>query len=181
MADLDQDDKLLERVSSAVATNPAPQVDAGRGDSAAARPKKWALGGIYGGTRVSTSFGEVPAHLVRVRDQLRTRDGNFARVMRIDEYKLDDEFLSRHPEARPIRFQAKKTNGRSSGAPVYLSPGQVVLARNATGTETLRPASEFLNQPGVMPEATGPFSYFIFHLGTAALVRAEGMWIAMGA
>ena len=179
MADLDQDDKLLERVSSAVATKPTPQDVAGRGESPAAR-SKWNLGGIYGGTRVSTSFGEVPAHLVRVRDQLRTRDGNFARVMRIDEYKLDDEFLVRHPEARPIRFQPKKTNGRPSGAPVYLSPGQVVLARNATGTETLRPASEFLNQPGVMPEATGPFSYFIFHLGQAALVRAEGMWIAMG-
>ena len=180
MTGLEQDDKILERVSSAVAKKPALRKVSGRSEPAAAR-SKWTLGGVYGATRISTSFGEVPAHLVRVRDQLRTRDGNFARVMRIDEYKLDAEFLDRHPEARPIRFQPKKTNGGATGSAVYLSPGQVVLARNASGNETLRPASEFMDQPGVMPHATGPFSYFIFHLGTAALVKAEGMWVAMEA
>jgi len=183
MSGLDQDSKIIERVSSAVKSQPSLNVvhDHVEEPKVHAPRAKWTLGGVYGGTRISTSFGEVPAHLIRVRDQLRTRDGSFARVMRIDEYKLDEEFLGQHPEARPIRFQSKKTNGSAAGAPVFLSPGQVVLARNAAGTETLRPAIEFMDQPGVMPETTGPFSYFIFHLGTAALVRAEGMWIAMGA
>jgi len=180
MSGLDQDVRILERVSSAIASNRNDEPMTDRGEPVRSRTN-WNLGGVYGSTRVSTSFGEVPAHLVRVRDQLRTRDGEFARVLRIDEYKLDANFLEKHPEARPIRFQARKLNGSVSGASVFLSPGQVVLARNAAGHETLRPAREFMDQPGVMPETTGPFSYFIFHLGQAALVRAEGMWIAMGA
>jgi len=180
MSGLDQDTSILQRVSSAVASKPVLREVTGRDDAAPVRAK-WSIPGVYGGTRISTSFGEVPAHLIRVRDQLRTREGEFVRVMRIDEYKLDSDFLDKHPDARPIRFQAKGTNGRPSGNAVFLSPGQVVLARNAAGSETLRPAREFMDQPGVMPETTGPFSYFVFHLGTAALVRAEGMWIAMGA
>ena len=94
MSGLDQDFRILERVSSAVGDAPAPQtnpVDGGQG----AQKKRWSIPGIYSGTRISTSFGEVPAHLIRVRDQLRTRDGDYVRVLRIDEYKLDADFLAR--------------------------------------------------------------------------------------
>ena len=176
MSGLDQDFKILSRVSSAVTTGPAPQSDI---EDAPARAR-WTLPGVYSGTRISTSFGEVPAHLIRVRDQLRTRDGSFLRVLRIDEYKLDADFLAEHPEARPIQFKPKKADRQTVGGDVYLSPGQRVLARSASGQEKLRLAETLTDKPGVVPQTAGPFSYFVFHLGKAALVRAEGMWVAMG-
>ena len=111
-----------------------------------------------------------------MRDQLRTRDGDYVRVLRIDEYKLDADFLADHPEARPIRFASKRTT--PAGA-VYLSPGQRVLARSASGQEVLKMAVDFTDQPGAIPDVPGPFSYFVFHLGKPALVRAEGMWISI--
>ena len=101
-------------------------------------------------------------------------------VLRIDEYKFDAEFLSLHPEARPIRFTASAVGTKGSDAKVLLSPGQSVLARDDAGQETLRIASEFLARPGIMAEPGGAFSYFVFHLGQAALVKAEGMWVSLG-
>lgn len=177
MSGLEQDFRILERVSSVVATDPAPQTtDVHRREA----KRRWGIPGIYSGTRISTSFGEVPAHLIRVRDQLRTRDGSFLRVLRIDEYKLDNDFLNDHPEARPIRFSAQVAGRKNSGKDVFLSPGQKVLARSATGSEALRLAADMTDGPGVIPQMIGPFSYFVFHLGKAALVRAEGMWVAVG-
>lgn len=176
MSGLEQDFRILERVSSAVGEPPAPQSSMA-GDLGEKPKKRWSIPGIYSGTRISTSFGEVPAHLIRVRDQLRTREGNYVRVLRIDEYKLDADFLAEHPEARPIRFTSRRDT--PSGA-VYLSPGQRVLARGSSGQEVLRMAADFTDQPGMVPDVPGPFSYFVFHLGKAALVRAEGMWIALG-
>jgi len=99
------------------------------------------------------------------------------RVLRIDEYKLDAEFLADHPEARPVRFGGKRAG---QGSHVYLSPGQRVLARGNSGREVLKYAVEFSDGPGSVPDIPGPFSYFVFHLSKAALVRAEGMWIQLG-
>ena len=176
MSGLEQDFKILERVSTVVSDEPAPRSRNGEAQGTEPR-RRWSIPGIYSGTRVSTSFGEVPAHLIRVRDQLRTRDGAYLRVLRIDEYKLDAEFLADHPEARPIKFRGSH---KSKGSDVFLSPGQRVLARSNSGQETLKLASDLSSQPGVVPEIAGPFSYFVFHLGKAALVRAEGMWVAIG-
>jgi len=173
----DQDFRILERVSLAVANDPAPRHQPAKDRPASHR--RWNLPGIFSGTRLSTSFGEVPAHLVRVRDQLRTRDGEFLRVLRIDEYKFDAEFLADHPEARPVRFSAKATGRHGEARTVFLSPGQRVLARNTSGQEVLKPAWEFLDRPGIVPDVAGPFCYYVFHLGKAALVRAEGMWVAV--
>ena len=173
-----QDLSLIERVSSAVGTPPARKRTAVERKSRKVRT--WNIPGIYSGTRVSSSFGEVPAHLIRVRDQLRTRNGSFKRVLRIDEYKLDSDFLSEHPEARPIRFSTRSRGHGTTGHDILLSPAQLVLARGTNGEEVLKPASEFLNQPGVLPNNAGPSSYFVFHLGEAALVRAEGMWVSLG-
>ena len=175
MSGLEQDFRILERASSASKTEAVRQTQSGDHTQTETR-RAWSLPGVYAGTRISTSFGEVPAHLIRVKDQLRTRDGSFMRVLRIDEYKLDAEFLADHPEARPIAFSP----GKDAKASVFLSPGQRMLARSASGRETLRRASEFKSQPGVVPTTSGPFSYFVFHLGKAALVRAEGMWISIG-
>ena len=94
--------------------------------------------------------------------------------------RMDSDFLSENPEARPIKFSTHSRGEKGSGHDILLSPGQTVLARGANGKETMKRASEFLNQPGVMPKIAGPSSYFLFHLGEAALVRAEGMWVALG-
>jgi len=177
MTNIDVDTDILTRVSEAVANTSAPRDLPKR--PASRKTRKWTLPGICSGTRVSTSFGEVPAQLIRVRDRLRTRDGRFLPVLRIDEYKLDDEFMAQHPEARPIRFTAKVA-GQRNDAIVHVSPGQQVLARDAAGTETMRLAGDFLDRPGVMPDAHGALTYYVFHLGETALVRAEGMWIALG-
>ena len=177
MESLERESDILNRVANAVAKAPAPRDAQKRSPSR--RMRKWTLPGICSGTRISTSFGEVPAQLIRVRDRLRLRDGRFKPVLRIDEYKLDAEFMAQHPEARPIRFSAKVA-GKTGESVVHVSPGQMVLARGHEGDEVLRTAAEFLDRPGALPDTPGPLTYYVFHLGEAVLVRAEGMWVAMG-
>lgn len=53
-------------------------------------------------SRVTTNFGEVYAHVLRQGDCVRTVNGDFQRIVDIDRLRLDEEFLSRYPEARPI-------------------------------------------------------------------------------
>ena len=50
----------------------------------------WKLPGILSDTRITTNFGEVPAHLVRTRDRLKVRDGRYLPVLRIPSLKLDE-------------------------------------------------------------------------------------------
>mgnify|MGYP001829256044 CR=1 FL=1 len=137
----------------------------------------WTLPGIAGPTRVATNFGDVPAHLVRVRDMLRTQEGRYLQVIRIDEYKLDEEFLMQRPEARPVSIGVCGAGGNPRGGAVLLSPAQLVSTRldleNPMGTR----ADKLSRQRVSVDSSLGRLSYFVFDLGEPALIRCGGVWV----
>ncbi|MEM6635697.1 MAG: Hint domain-containing protein [Pseudomonadota bacterium] len=129
---------------------------------------------------MSTSFGEVPAHLIRVRDRLRTRNGTFLPVLRIDEYKLDADFLSFHPDARPVMIARGSLGNNQPGQDAWFSPRQLVLSGADGARHRLVEARDVATRPQTMVSPAGGLAYYVFHLGQAALVRSEGIWASLG-
>jgi hypothetical protein len=64
------------------------------------------LVGLESRTRVTTAFGEVPAHLLRVNDSVRSADGRFLKIRKIDVLQFDAQFLRMTAEAYPVRIGA---------------------------------------------------------------------------
>ena len=173
---IEGDFQLLDRVTSRVHTAPAPAA----AEPAASEARDWSFPGIFGSTRVATTFGDVPAHLIRKHDRLRTKDGKFLEVLRISEYKLDDEFLSHHPEARPVVIRRGSLAPGKPACDIHFSPGQRIVATGPSGRTVLATAIEISSNKQVVPNVPGALSYFVFHLAEAALVRCEGIWVSMG-
>ncbi len=146
---------------------PRPKVDSG---------KTWTVPGILGPTRLTTNFGHVPAHLVRVGDSLRTRTG-FARVQRISDLRIDEEFLARRPDAAPVIL---RRNALRAGAPhqdVVLSPAQGVALGEHRFDEEVVPAGTLSRERGGIDRSLGMMVYFMFHLAEPAQIACEGLWL----
>ena len=172
------DEDLLSRVLHQTMSAAAPIADT---PPAAKREQTWTLPGILGPTRVVTSFGQVPAHLVRVGDTLRTRDGDFARVQRIREVKIDEQFLACRPDAAPVIL---RRNGLRPGTPhqdVGLSPGQMVSVGPNRFEDRLVAAEELSNERGAIDGTLGMLIYVRFHLGRDTQINCDGVWVTAAA
>lgn len=172
---------LLSRVMQQTAERSAPP--AARRPALPQRPATtsagWGHAGILGPTRVETTFGHVPAHLVRVGDTLRTQDGGFERVQRISDIKIDEDFLARHPEAAPVILRRHALDGGVPHQDVSLSPAQkVALGPNRFETR-LVPASELSRERGAVDKTLGMMVYVRFHLGRPARINCDGLWVAV--
>ncbi len=77
-------------------------------------------------SRVSTSFGEVPAQVLRVRDRVRTKTGEYLEIQKIDRITLDEDFLQYHPGAQPILIRAGALATNIPKADVILAPYQQI-------------------------------------------------------
>lgn len=179
MERFDDDGDLLMRVlEQAAVADPAPDAPRAEAPNARKAGSGWSLPGILGSTRVMTSFGHVPAHLVRVGDTVRTQDGGFERVVRISDLKIDEDFIARHPEAAPVVI---RRNGLDRGAPhqdVAFSPGQVVsIGPNRFEAKTV-PAAELSRERGSIDKTLGMLVYVRLHLGRAANINCDGVWVA---
>jgi hypothetical protein len=168
---------LLSRVLAQAAPEkaaPAPS----RTARAAAEAAAWHAPGILGTTRVTTSFGHVPAQLVRVGDTLKTRDGNFLRVECITDLRIDEDFLARRPDAAPVIF---RRNALGAGVPhqdVALSPAQTISVGPNRFEDRLVPAAELSRERGRIDRSLGMMVYYRFHLGREAQIHCDGIWVA---
>ena len=180
--EFEADDDLLARVSARVGEPPArPARFAARPVRSATAPRQaWSYPGILGLTHVSTNFGEVPAHLIRARDRLRTRGGGYLQVLRIDEYKLDDNFLQHQPDAKPIIVKAGALGAGSPSRDAYFSPGQMILKPVSGVRHELLEAREVSATQYDLDRTMGMLSYFVFHLEEPALIRCDGVWAQVG-
>lgn len=174
-----EEHELLSRVLE-TAREPNPENREPRPTArVAAEPRmSWDVAGILDRTRVLTNFGRVPAQLVRVGDMLRTRRGGFLPVLRVGVYRLDRDFLARHPNAVPVIV---RQGSMGSGAPrqdVFLSPAQMVAARAGRIVEDFVPASRISRFRGGFDAALGSIAYYQFHLSEEAQIDCEGVWVA---
>jgi len=137
----------------------------------------WNVPGILGSTRITTTFGHVPAHLVRVGDSLRTRDGEFLRVLRISEYKFDDDFLARRPDAAPVVIRKGSLGPHMPLQDVAVSPAQKISLAVNRVEGRLVPAVEVSEQRGGVDHSLGLLVYFKLHLSKRALICCDGVWV----
>ncbi|MEL6169233.1 MAG: Hint domain-containing protein [Pseudomonadota bacterium] len=132
--------------------------------------------GIHANVRVSTSFGDVPAQLLRPRDMLRTRDGNFATIRRIEKVGLDEDYLNYHPEAQPVLVRAGAFGQDCPRQDALFAPGQLLQTEaRRFGTE-FRCAAELSGHPKVMRSPTAPIIYYVIDCGRPATILAERVW-----
>jgi len=131
------------------------------------------LVGLESRTRVTTAFGEVPAHLLRVNDSVRGADGRFFKIRKINILQFDPEFLRMTAEAYPVRIGAGALRTGVPARDIYLAPEQVVLASSGGFESKILTARDLLSRPRVMREPVDQVAYFRLDLGTAATILAE--------
>jgi hypothetical protein len=168
---------LLSRVLAQAAPERAAAPAPSRTVTTAAEAAAWRAPGILGSTRVTTSFGHVPAQLIRVGDSLKTREGSFLRVERITDLRIDEDFLARRPDAAPAVF---RRNALGAGVPhqdVAVSPAQAVAVGPNRFEERLVPAAELSRERGRIDKSLGMMVYYRFHLGREALINCDGIWV----
>lgn len=179
----DNESSVLERVMSRVPTRTknkeqldvAPQPTSDVSDSA--DDPKWKLQGILAQTCVTTNFGKVPAHLIRVGDRVRTRSGRYLRVCNIHEYKLDIEYVERHPEALPVLIQRGALDGRYPTQDVLLSSEQFVTFDGKHAQPDMIHAREIPRGRRTVDATFGLVAYYKFELEEPAEMYCEGIWV----
>lgn len=175
--DLLDDGDLLSRVLEQTTSPTAGRIEEARRTAAKASEPSWTLPGLLGSTRVMTSFGHVPAHLVRVGDTLRTREGAFVRVQRISDLRIDEDFLATRPDAAPVII---RRNGLRAGAPhqdVALSPGQMVSVGPNRFEDRLVRADALSRERGGIDRSLGMMVYIRLHLAESAQINCDGLWV----
>ena len=136
----------------------------------------WNIPGFLGRVRVGTAFGDLPIEALRLRDEIRTSSGRLARVQWIDKLHLDDDFLSKHPSAQPIRIPA---NAFGTGRPMKdltVSPRQEV-SPDVHVASGFKSAVDLCSRTRAHRVLTTGVTYYRFHCGEPVAVCVEGMWV----
>ncbi|MEM6579155.1 MAG: Hint domain-containing protein [Pseudomonadota bacterium] len=175
----EQDEAVLQRLLNHVDEFPVPTERANRPAETYRKPTQiWQLPGLAGHTRLSTDFGEVPVHLIRMRDKVRCVDGRYLRVLRIQEFKLDQEFVDLHPQAKPVVIRKNALGQQLPLTEIELSPAQRLILpsdwakRKPVRADTLSPTRSSCDL------SSGIVSYYSFDVGEATLLQGEGVWFA---
>ena len=130
-------------------------------------------------TRITTSFGEVHAQALRVRDLVKTKSGGFRPIVWLDRVLLEEEFLRRHADAHPVLIRANALGRGLPKADVMLSPRQPISAMQNQLSGTARTAADLLSRPGVFRKAELTVTYTLFHCGEPELVMCERLWVGV--
>lgn len=140
------------------------------------RPVEWTLPGFTDGVRVSTSFGDLPIEAMRIRDEIRTASGVFARVQWIDKLHLDADFLRKHPSAQPVIIPADSFGIGRPMKEMTVSPHQQVCP-DAHVAAHFQSAVDLCLMSRAYRLQTLGLTYYRFHCGDPATVRVEGVWV----
>lgn len=128
-------------------------------------------------TRVATSFGDMHAQALRERDMLRTKVGGFVKIESVDRFILDEDFLSYHPEALPIRIRAGAFGRNVPANDVILAPFQKINSSQQIAGPPLARAVDALGRPTVMRAPETMITYTVIRCAKPASILCEGLWI----
>ena len=140
----------------------------------------WKMPGVGPMTPIPTMLGLMPAQALRERDLVRTIDGEFRPLVRVDRVILDEEFLSLHPEALPVLV---RRDAYARGLPktdLLLSPGQVVTPSRARHGEAATTALDLVGRPGVTRKAEAMFTYVILHVAMPTAIQIDAFRLSVG-
>ena len=166
-------------VSSSIAADRLPEgaSQAVNGAAGTCRAGVVAPHGFGPMARISTAMGPVFAQTLREGDRVKTKSGEFLKIVAIKRVVLDSEFLNRHPEAMPITVHAGSFSRNVPSADMILAPNQKFHKSQALMGFTCENATDALKKPGVMRKAESMITYTTFHCGQPAAVLCEGMWL----
>lgn len=135
------------------------------------------LEGIAGPTLVETSFGMVPAHLIRKGDPVHVGKGRFRPVQAVRTYRFDEDFLAAQPEARPVEVVSAALHARAASRKLQLAPGQPVLVGEVHKKDATRvvPAVDIGRYAAPDPASVGPLTYVRLIFETEVFVSIEGV------
>lgn len=162
------EDSLWARIAGGGALHAVPKTQDAPG---------WTLPGLRGSTGVETSFGRVPAHLLRAGDMIRTRHGGFQRAIRITDVKIDSDFLAYRPDAAPVIIPRDALRANVPACDVELSPAHPVYLGD-DAEEAGVPAWTLSERRGTIDPGLGMTVYVQVHLPRAAQINCDGIWVA---
>lgn len=139
----------------------------------------WTLPGFCWDARVTTSFGDLPAQALRVRDPVRTASGGYLQVKWTDEIKLDEGFLAGFPDAHPVTITAGSLGAGLPRNDLTVSPHQRVAVGDGAFRTEFRMARDLTGRPGILRRPQLPLRYFLFHCGEPTQVMVEGVWVTV--
>ncbi len=171
------DDNILRSVLQTMVAPVAPQVDAPRfaPQPEAAPAGTWQLPGFTGKTRIRTAFGEMPIEVLRLRDEVRTSSGRILRVEWIDQIRLDEAYLQRHPEAQPFMIRANALDYGKPLRDLLVSPRQEMSHGLTNFQIRFATVDSIKGRAGVFRRPELAVTYYLFHCGEPVTVFAEGV------
>lgn len=137
----------------------------------------WPLPGLAPMTRVRTSFGDVHAIALRKGDEVLLRSGDYRPIEWINRIKLDEHILTLKPDSNPIVLAANALGAQAPMSEIMVSPRQIICGDERSGMSVQREAAMLTAHPGVRRLRETGLSYTMFHVGDAADVYCEGLYL----
>ena len=131
--------------------------------------------------RITTSFGEVHAHVLREGDMVRTSNGQFEKITKINRIRLDEEFLKRYPSVLPVKIRQGSLGPGFPAQDVQIAPYQELHMGPPRTTSPLVFAAKLLERPFVGRATENQITYTTFSVGRAVSVFCEGMLVDIDA
>lgn len=147
------------------------------GPIATPKPKFSGPHGFGPMAKIATAMGPVYAQTLREGDRVKTKTGEFARIVAIKRFTLDGDFLSRHPDALPVLIRAGTFARGIPASDILLAPNQKFHPNQAIMGSVCKKASDALRKPGVMRKSESMITYTSFHCGHPTAVSCEGVWM----
>ena len=125
--------------------------------------------------RITTSFGEVHAHVLREGDMVRSSQGQFHKITKIDRIRLDEGFINRYPSVLPVNI---RKGSIGPGLPVQdtmMAPYQKVRMGPPRTTSPIVFATKLLERPFVERATENQIIYTTFSVGRPISVYCEGL------
>ena len=171
------EDDILRSVLRSMVEPAVPQTEAPRpvATPEATQAGVWQLPGFTGKTRIRTAFGEMPIEVLRLRDEVRTSSGRILRVAWIDQIRLDEAYLQRHPEAQPFMIRANALDYGKPLRDLLVSPRQEMSHGLTNFQIRFATADSIKGRSGVFRRPELAVTYYLFHCGEPVTVFAEGV------
>ena len=155
-------------------TNPSPANSAQR-----LKSEYYDLRAICGETRIETDFGTVPARVLTDQHRIRVLGGGFKAIVWVERLALDEGFLVKHPDLRPLCIRAGMFRADVPRRDIFLSPYTMICANDGSpAVGRFGAAHRYATGTGGPAAGSNVREYVVIGCAGPALIRAEGMWLS---
>lgn len=131
--------------------------------------------------KITTSFGEVYAQVLREGDLVRAEDGRFLPIKKIRRTSLDEQILTKDPELMPMLIRRNSFGLNTPQADLLVAPDQPIDVPSGLKKGESQPARDLTGRPGILRKPETMVTYTTFSVGECIRVNCEGVWISVPA